>query len=341
MHKKFLPWLLAVALILAPACRTGSRHSADEATADRGVDQAVEEARAAYDAAETADEKFAIARTFFAEYPESDHTADVLAYLAESMVDDLDRPEEARILFEDVVASIADQEVKLGAQVQLAKLYAKTGDRDELRELSHSITQDHKLAYTDYLDLMDTALTAESWDLLVEQSDASLKLATPEAFQAQYEEMTHEEAEEGGRRRVAYSSAFKGWALANLGQTEAALETFSRAAQSTSYSLLGTDDTDLHFYWGKTLAQAGDPQGAMEKLQVEAIFGSDEARETYTECWTAVHGSPNGLDDHLWELRQQHAPELPQFALNDYSGERVSTADFAGKVLLIAAWNPG
>jgi hypothetical protein len=79
----------------------------------------------------------------------------------------------------------------------------------------------------------------------------------------------------------------------------------------------------------------------MEKLQVEAIYGTDEARELYRECWVTFHGSEDGLEEHLWELRQQRARRLPEFSLPDYQGESVNTAQFAGKVLIVAAWNPG
>jgi hypothetical protein len=85
----------------------------------------------------------------------------------------------------------------------------------------------------------------------------------------------------------------------------------------------------------------GEPAEALEKLLVEALFGSDEALTAYTEGWSAAHGSEGGLDEHLWAMRLELAPTLPEFTLADYDGENVSSKEFAGDVLLITAWNPG
>ena len=182
--------------------------------------------------------------------------------------------------------------------------------------------------------------TPKAWALAIDQADASLALATPEAYQTQYPEMTGEESEKGGRRRVALSSAYKGWAQANLGRAEEAVATFAEAAPNTSYSFLGADDTPLHLYWGKTLLLQGDAEGALEKLTVEAIHGDAEAGGVFRRAWIAANGSEAGLEERLWALREEKARPLPEFSLPDYDGNSLKSTGFAGDVMVVVAWQP-
>lgn len=305
------------------------------------VEMAAEEADEAIDAAETPEEKLAIALAFLDRYPVSEETGtgflDSAVYW---LVEELDRPEEAYELVEGILGQVEDPDTKLEVQMNLAILHSKTGRTEELEELALLMAEEHDFQYTDYYQVMEMATEAEAWALAIDQADASLALATPEAFQTQYPDMTAEESEKGGHRRVAFSSAYKGWAEANLGRTEEAVATFAEAAPSTSYSFLGADETPLHLFWGKTLLLQGDAEGALEKLAVEAIHGDSEGAEVFRQAWMAAHGSEVGLEERLWILREEKARPLPAFALTDYDGNSLKSTGFAGDVMVVVAWHP-
>ena len=304
------------------------------------LEVAIDELAESLAATEDPEEKVALIRGYLTQFPESEYTGEVLRAAIEPLVEELERPNEAYDLFDEVMTQITDPETKLDTQKQLAILHSKTGQVDELHALAEAMVVEHEFKYTDYLDLMETAVEAEAWELAIQQADASLALATPEAFKAQYEDMSDEDAEKWGRRREAFSAAHKGWAQENLGQHEAALATFSDNAGKTTFSFLGVDDTPLHLNWGKSLNRQGEPEEAMEILAVEALYGSEEAKDAFVEAWIAAHGSEKGLEEHFWSLRQNNAKPLPQFALANYEGETIDTAEFAGNVILVAAWHP-
>lgn len=341
MNRERTAGLVALALLVGLACGTQPPTAETAQDAVSEVERAFEASRQIYEATESPEQKISLIREFLASYPESEYTERTLGLASDLLVGELQRPEEAHALFAEVLSRLEDPEIRLAAQTQLARLHARTGRVEDLGALTRRMADEHELNYGNYYRLMDVALDAEAWDLLLELADASLAFASPEAYQAQYPDMTAEQSERGGRRRVAISSAYEGWALANLDRHDEALTIFADAAPETTYNLVGADDTDLHLYWGKTLIRAGRHQDAMDKLALEALYGSDEAMEAYQECWVAARGGERGLAEHLWTLRQKHAKPLPGFSLADYDGESVSTEDFAGDVLLIAAWNPG
>ncbi|MGB3563298.1 MAG: hypothetical protein WBC09_09620 [Thermoanaerobaculia bacterium] len=341
-------WLLMVCVVVmvAGGCsrRTGevTKATAEGSEQDlSAVEKAAEEADKAIDATENPEEKLAIALDFLDRYPVSEDTGtgflDSAVYW---LVEDLDRPEEAYELVEGILSQVEDPDTKLEVQMNLAILHSKTGRTAELEELALVMAREHDFQYTDYYQVMEMATRAEAWELAVDQAEASLAFATPEAYQSQYPDMTAEESEQGGHRRVALSSAYKGWAQANLGRAEEAVATFAAAAPSTSYSFLGADDTPLHLYWGKTLLLQGDAKGALEKLEVEAIHGDAEAGEVFRQAWIAANGGEAGLEERLWTLREEKAKPLPEFTLTDYDGNSLRSSGFAGDVMVVVAWHP-
>ena len=345
MKKTHWAFLLALAMLVSFGCGQ-TEQEVDTAAADpaeeemSAVEIAYEAASEAYDATEDPEEQLDISMAFLEKFPDSERTDNVLRGATEVLFDELDRPEEAFALIDQYLPQISDPGVKLEAQKILAVLHSKAGNLDELDALAQAMEQEHEFKYTDYLDLMETGTEAEAWELVVQQADASLALATPEAFQAQYDDISEENAQKWGRRREAFSAAHKGWAQENLGQNEAALATFAENAEKTTFSFLGVDDTPLHINWGKSLIRQGKPEEAMKVLEAEALFGPEEAEEAYLEAWMASHDNDEGLEEHLWALRQRNSAPLPQFALANYDGETIDTADFKGNVILVAAWFP-
>jgi len=347
MKKQNWTWLLCFALLSTLGCGTSepppgdSPTVADAATEELSeVDRAAEETWATWEETEDPEVKVGLARDFLERYPDSDHTGDFLGSAVYHFTESLDRPDEAYEMVETTLSKVEDPDARLETQMQLAVLHSKTGRLDELSALADTMAEEHSFQFTDHLRLMELATEAGAWNLVIEQAEDGMEFASLEAFKAQWPDYSDEYAARAGQRRSAYCMAYKGWAQENLGLHEAALATFSDAADDTTFSLLGVDDTPLHLYWGKTLLLQGEPDEAMGKLSVEALFGSKEAKEAYAEAWIATHGSEEGLEERLWALRQEHAKPLPQFALPNYEGETFESTEFIGDVMLIAAWNP-
>ena len=347
MNRSTSTWLVALVLLISVGCgqvqEQATESAVDQPEQDAElseVDIAYEEAADAYEATEDPAERVAIAKDFLSRFPDTEKTDNALARAMYPLIEDLEKPDEAYALFEEYLPQITAPEVKFEARQNLAVLHSMTGNREALSSLAKTMAAEHDFQYTDHLDLMEAAVEAEAWDLAIQQADASLALATPEAFKAQYDDISDEDAQRWGRRREAFSAAHKGWAQENLGHHEAALDTFASNAEKTTYSFLGIDDTPLHIYWGKSLILQGRFEQAMEKLEVEALYGPKEAKEAFIEAWAALHGSDEGLEEHFWSLRQKNAKPLPQFTLANYDGDTIDTADFVGDVLLVAAWNP-
>lgn len=328
-------WLLVFVLALTLGCS-----QAQEPAGESEVEVAVDTLFEAWNETEDPEEQVALAREFLDRYPGNEYTGDALGAVIGPLLDDLDREDEAYALFESAMAAVTDPETKLDAQKQLAVLHSKAGRLDELDALVSALDREHEFKYTDYLDLMETAVEAEAWNLAIQQADASLALANPEAFKAQYDDISDEDAQLWGRRREAYSAAHKGWAQENLGEHDAALATFADNADKTTFTFLGADDTPLRLNWGKSLVRQGQPEQAMDILEVEALYGEHEALAAYTEAWIATRGSEEGLEGHLWSLRQEHAKPLPQFALTNYEGQLIDTDDFSDHVILVVSWSP-
>ena len=347
MTQRTWTWLLCLALLTTWGCGKAEQPANDtstltEATEEEltAVDQAAEETWAIWGETEDPEVKVGLARDFLERYPDSDHTGDFLGSAVYHFTESLDRPDEAYEIVEGTLAKVEDADTRLDAQMQLAVLHSKTARLEELSTLADTMAGEHSFQFTDHLRLMDLGTEAGAWNLVIEQAEAGLAFVTAQAFKTQWPDFSDEEAARFGRRRTAFCMASKGWAQENLGQHEAALATFSGAADDTTYSLLGVDDTPLHLYWGKTLLLQGEPDAAMGKLTAEALFGSKEAKESFAEAWTAAHGSDEGLEERIWALRQEYAKPLPQFALPNYEGETFESTEFIGDVMLVAAWNP-
>lgn len=345
--------ILILSLVLLPACsRPGTdpdNHSDGDVTQAEGkgearssaADLAIEELEAEYEELENAEEKVAKLEEFLDRHPDTEHTKGAVRELARVLTRELERPDEARARIAEAVAQTRDDDRRRYLEMELAIHYAGTGALTELTELTDAMAREYEFQFTDHYKLMEAGTEAEAWELVIEQADAALAYATPAAYKAQYPDMTDEEAARNGSRRVAYAMAFKGWALANLDRADEAVTVFSEALPNAAYSLLGADETPLHLYWGRSLLATGDAEAALEKLAVEAIHGlHEEGAEVFRDAWVEARGGEEGLEEHLWQLRLEHAVEMPTFALPDYDGGLVDTTRFAGDVLLVAAWHP-
>ena len=355
---RFLPIMKALPivglLLLAPQGCERSGQAPEEATAGgaetgyerpeeppTAADLAIEELEATYESLEGPQEKAELLESYLEEFPDTEHTPGVVRELARLLTRELDRPEMAQAAITEALAAASDNDQRRYLEMELAIHFAGTGQMEALRELTAEMAREYDFKFTDHYQLMEAATEAEAWELVVEQAGAALAYATPAAYKAQYPDMTEAEAERNGRRRVAYARAFEGWALANLGRADEALALFEAALPNAAYSLLGADETPLHLYWGMSLLESGDAEGALEKLSVEAIHGlHQEGAGVFREAWIAARGGEEGLEEYLWEVRLERSMELPDFALAGYDDAIVDTAELGGRVILVAAWHP-
>jgi len=71
-------------------------------------------------------------------------------------------------------------------------------------------------------------------------------------------------------------------------------------------------------------------------------MGRDEAAlDDLRAAYIASNGSEDGFDGYVATVRQSIATVIDDVTLDDYSGSSVSLASMAGKVYVMAFWNPG
>jgi len=347
MLRKLCFLLACLALLVSLGCQQAGHEepqvadaSGGEADENAALEEAVGAVFKAYSKAETFDEKLAVVQGFLAEHPETEYTDDALGVISRDAVK-AEQPDVAYKLFDEYLPKIQDEDIRFDTQIALAALHGSAGKVDELKALTNRLSEEHGLRFRDHMRIMETAVEAKAWELLVDQAEASASYATAEAYKEDSPEVSDEDAAKYGKRRLAYTAAYKGLALGKLGRTEEALATFEEGAPHTVYSAIGVDHTPLQQYWGETLLESGDAVAAMKRLESEALFGfSDEARETYKKAYSACHDGEDGFEDHLWDLRQKKARPLEGFSLKDYDGETVDSASFQGDVVLLAFWFP-
>jgi tetratricopeptide (TPR) repeat protein len=291
---------------------------------------------------ETPEEKVALCRTFLAEHPNHENAARTLSACIYYLGDEQGDRMEALDLAEKTIAAVTDPEVKREMQLEVLGLYGRLGDRESLKRAAEELAAVKSLSYPEHDAVLEAALDAEAWELAAAHAEASLGMASAEAFRADYPErtFTDEEVADAVKRRSAASLAGKGWALAHLGRVDEALAAFEEGSAGVGRNYVGIPDSPLYSYWGRTLAEAGQNEKAMELLAPDAIMGGDmEAMDALHGAYTAMKGE-GGFDAYLKEARASLAVEIDDFTLNDYQGEPLSFSQLKGQVVLLSFWFP-
>ncbi len=345
MLRKFLMLIACLTLVASLGCGPGTQEEATgaaEEAADQELEKALKATVEAYGDAETAEEKVRLIRDFLDRYPDTEYTSTALDIAIADMTGELNHPEGAYELVRTVLEKVEDPERQFKVKIRLAVLHGKTGKLDELRTLLDEITAEVDFDYYDHQTVIETAVDAEAWDLVLEQSEASLALATAEAFKADNPDMEDElKIERYGKRRRGVSLAHKGWALVNLDRTDEGLATFRAAQESTTYSYVGFAETPLYRYWARTLLRDGDVDGAIELVTRDALYSHEsEGRDLLREAYVAKNGGDEGFEDFLWDRRVELAKTFESFSLPNYDDETVDLADFKGDVMLLSFWFP-
>jgi tetratricopeptide (TPR) repeat protein len=256
----------------------------------------------------------------------------------------MDDPAGAYGLLADTLAKNTDPEARYQIGTAMFPLAMELGKPMDLGSVAEELAATRSLTFAEMTDIADLALEHDQWEIGAAYADAAFKMATPEAFLADYpdDDYSAEEAAAKADRRKVISLADLGWALWNLGQPDEAMAAFEKAEPLKTVDYVGAADTPLDTYYGKALLAAGDAAAATQLLAAGAIMGSDDdAMAALREAYVATKGSGEGFDEWIWSQRESLARPVDTFTLADYQGD---THDFSaladGKVTLLAFWFP-
>ena len=330
--------LALVALVgLAGACAKQEQESPAEGAWSELVE--------AWNGLETAEEKAALAESYLAEFPDTEHSGSMAGVVVYYRGHEMEDPQGAYDVVAPVFEQIEDPEQRFAVGMEMISLADSVEVPLELAEVANSLGAHRPLTYSEHQQVFETAIDLEEWMVADEHSLAALELATPEAYRADYpdREFSDEDLAERVQRRQATALAYDGWATYNLGDTELAFERFTAADDVGSVSYLGVPNTPLYTFWGRAALGEGDFDSAIEFLGAEAAFGNDgSGAEVYLrEAYAAKNGDEEGYDEFLWATRNELATSVDDFTLLDYEGNEISLANVStDKVTLLAFWFP-
>ncbi|MDH3814170.1 MAG: hypothetical protein OEV48_06760 [Acidobacteriota bacterium] len=330
--------LALVALVgLAGACARQEQESPAEVAWSELVE--------AWNGLETAEEKAALAESYLAEFPDTEHSGSMAGVVVYYRGHEMEDPQGAYDVVAPVFEQIEDPEQRFAVGMEMISLADSVEVPLELAEVANSLGAHRPLTYSEHQQVFETAIDLEEWMVADEHSLAALEVATPEAYRADYpdREFSDEDLAERVQRRQATALAYDGWATYNMGDTELAFERFAAADDVGSVSYLGVPNTPLYTFWGRAALGEGDFDSAIEFLGAEAAFGNDgSGAEVYLrEAYAAKNGDEEGFDELLWATRNELATTVDDFTLLDYEGNEISMANVrTGKVTLLAFWFP-
>jgi hypothetical protein len=330
--------LALVALVgLAGACAKQEQESPAEVAWSELVE--------AWNGLETAEEKTALAESYLAEFPDTEHSGSMAGVVVYYRGHEMDDPQGAYDLVASVFEQIEDPEQRFSVGMEMLSLADSVEVPLDVAEIADNLAAQRPLTYGEHQQVVETAADLEEWSVAAAHAGAASDLATPEAYRADYPDrkFSDEDVAERAGRRKATSLAYDGWAAYNLGDTELAFARFAAADGVGSVSYLGVPNTPLYTFWGRAALGERDFDSAIKMLGAEAAFGNDgSGAEVYLrEAYAAKNGDEEGFDEFLWATRNELATTVDDFTLLDYEGNETRIADVStGKVTLLAFWFP-
>jgi len=308
------------------------------------IDQAYAKAEEAYGKAQKSDEKIKIFKDFLALYPDSDHTPDILDTLYYYMVDEGGDAEGfltyMKILEPRVHASTSKTMIQVLKISSLGRL-ERCGD---IETLAGKLAKDAGLSYDELIRVAHACQSCDQWNYVLSNVEAALNFATPEAFQKDYPDydFTPERLERYAGRRKAESLALKGWAQFHLNKFNDALNTFQKAGEVETFSLVGVGENPLNVYRGRTLLAMGRVEEARESVIPDAVFAGDKAAlDVLREIYEREPAPADTFDQYVENLREERAPLASDFSLSGYDGASRDFQELRGKkATLLTFWFP-
>ncbi len=321
------------------------------ATGCAKVEDGPDPAEAAYDAlktawdeAETAEAKVALATDYLAEYPDTSHSGRMASAIVYYQGHEMADPQGAWDVVSVALAQIDDPERRFEVGMEVFDLGDSVDLTLNIAVIANDLGGVRSLTFDEHETVAETAIELEEWTIADEHSLGALEMATPEQLRADYpdREFTDEEVAVRVQRRQASMLTTDGWALFNLGDPELAMNRFEAADEIGSETYLGVPNTPLYQYWGRAALAEGDLDRAMDLLGAEVLFGEEGslAKPYLREAYVAKTGSDEGFDEFLWSTRNRLATLADDFELLDYEGNARSLSEANGKVTLLAFWFP-
>ena len=306
---------------------------------------AYEKAQETLDTLDDPQQEVEVFEEFVRAYPNSEEAIDALGaviYLRSKKLDDLD----GAVSFAESARSMAsDPKTRFEHGVRLHEVSVEAGNPADLRLIADELAAVRPLNFVEHLAVVEEAEKGGEWELMLEHSTSMRRFANAETFRADYpdDDFSEERVEFSVNRRRGWASAYEGAALIHLDKLDEATTVFEEAAELSTFSnYVGVPEFPLNKYWGKAELMQGRPERAAELLAADALMGRDEAAlDDLRAAYIASNGSEEGFDGYVATVRQSIATVIDDVTLDDYSGNSVSLASMAGKVYVMAFWNPG
>ncbi len=315
-----------------------------ETDARDAAEQAWQALGKAWNEAETASEKTALAEAYLADHPDTEHSGILAGAVTYYRGREMRDPAGALAVLGDVLEQIEDPEQRFEVTLEALGLADEVEVPYSLSDTAAALAAVRPLGYLEHTDVAEMAAELEQWDVADEHAHAAAELATPEGYRADYpdREYTDEQLADSADRRRAMALAYAGWARYNLGQADEAFARFAASDEIGSVGYFGVPDTPLYEFWGRAALQEGELDSAIELLGTQAIFGSDgsQAMPYLRRAYAVKHGGEEGFDEFLWATRNELAPMADDFELLDYEGQPHRLSDLGDRVVLLAFWFP-
>ncbi len=341
--------MLVLLLALAGCGQYEAEAPVEQATADTAAGEAEKPENTAWEATltelravETDGEKVPILKTFIENNPNNENTAYALSGVIYYLGDDEEGMEEALRFTGTILHKATDPDVRREMELERLGLYGRLGETESLLTAVEELSGNTPVSYSENEKVIDAALECKAWELAVKHAKTALANSTAATYRTDYPNrtFTDKEVDDAVRRRKASSMASMGWALAHLGQVDKALAVFEEGRGSVTRNYVGIPDSPLFSYWGRTLAESGRNDEALEMLAADAVFGGDvEAMDALHGAYTATKGEA-GFEDYLMQTRERLAVQVDDFTLNNYQGEPLTLSQLKGQVVLLSFWFP-
>ena len=296
-----------------------------------------------YDREASNDEKLAASMDFLGEYPESEHTIelvqDVIYFRGEEKGD-----WDGVITFaEGIRSKVKNSAMAVQFDRQLIDWYGRAGMKEKMIAITGTLEDKGIIRFGDYFNAIEGAISMKEWALARDYCARAGPKATAVTWRAEWPDVkaSDERAEKAGLNRQGMILIKDSWALANQGELDAALAGFERAKSMVDVSYIGIPSYDLNNYWGKALLNHGDAKGAMDIFAPGALIAHDEeAIEGLKTAYVSAYGGTDGYDAWGKAKRAAIARTADDFDLPDSAGTRHTFNSLRGKVTLLNFWSP-
>jgi tetratricopeptide (TPR) repeat protein len=328
--------LVPLALLLAIA-------SCSQQAGPEGEEEAFAASRESFSELETTEEKVAALEEMVKKYPNNARIPRMLSDIAYYRGEELGDMAGAYELASTTLDKITEPEVKFSAGIEVAHMAAELDQDFDLNPVVDGLASTRELTFGEHLDVMETALQLEQWDLVQTHADLAMPLSTEEQYRADYpdREYSDKTVAERARNRKALSLTHRGWAAHNLEQEDQAIADLEKAIELTTTNYVGVPQTGAYNYRATLAMAQNDFDKAIKLAAPAAIMGEDkDALETLQKAYEAREGKVEGFEEFLWESRLKLARPVENFTALDYSGTEFEFASLQDKVVLLAFWFP-